>query len=74
MLRALVSRGVGASGHQQQQQPHDGGARGPSPSELNSGVHCVLLPLLLEAVEALPPCSAPQVGRIDRLTCVRIIS
>lgn len=52
MLRALVSRRVGNNGHRQQE---------PSPSELNSEVHKVLLPLLLDAVQALPPCSAPQV-------------
>lgn len=32
------------------------------PAELNSGMHIVLLPLLLDAIEALPACSAPQVG------------
>lgn len=52
MLRALVSRRAGNNGHRQQE---------PSPSELNSEVHKVLLPLLLDAIEALPPCSAPQV-------------
>ncbi len=66
MLRALVSGGGGDGGNGH----HLGdaaAAAGPSPSELNSEVHAVLLPLLLDTIPALPPCSAPQVGGwVDR--------
>jgi hypothetical protein len=59
MLRALVRNAP----RQRDNGPgHDAGAGRPSPSELNSGMHALLLPLLLDAVEGLPACSAPQVG------------